>query len=258
MLAVSFVHAQANFQGIAEYESKISLEFDFHCATPEQEAKQQEKLKKALQKKYTLKFDNIQSLYEEQETLSEPDPSGTAVEIEYPGTGTTYRNFKERRFIAETDIFGKEFLIVDTLKGYTWDMTGETKKIGAYNCYKATYTVRAKPREENEENPKAINILEDIEEESYVITAWYTPDIPLNTGPGYYWGLPGLILEVNDGTMALLCSKVIINPKEKVEITPPKKGEKVTEAEFNEIREKKSMQMMDMHRPAPGKERKGN
>jgi GLPGLI family protein len=32
-----------------------------------------------------------------------------------------------------------------------------------------------------------------------VVTAWHTPDIPLPHGPGDYWGLPDLILEVNDG-----------------------------------------------------------
>jgi GLPGLI family protein len=30
------------------------------------------------------------------------------------------------------------------------------------------------------------------------ITAWYTPEIPVNQGPENYWGLPGLILEIND------------------------------------------------------------
>jgi GLPGLI family protein len=33
------------------------------------------------------------------------------------------------------------------------------------------------------------------------ITAWYT-EIQVNQGPENYWGLPGLILEINDGELA--------------------------------------------------------
>ena len=36
--------------------------------------------------------------------------------------------------------------------------------------------------------------------EEETITAWYTLDIPVNNGPSRYHGLPGLILEVNDGS----------------------------------------------------------
>jgi GLPGLI family protein len=44
------------------------------------------------------------------------------------------------------------------------------------------------------------------------ITAWYTPEIPVNQGPENYWGLPGLILEINDGKTVILCSKIVLNP----------------------------------------------
>ena len=37
---------------------------------------------------------------------------------------------------------GKEFLVKDTLTNLKWKMESETKKIGGYNCFKAT-AVRA-------------------------------------------------------------------------------------------------------------------
>ena len=236
-----------DFRGIAEYDSKTTLEWDFQGgANTEWEAEQQKQLQKALQKKYTLKFDKTQSLYEEQEKLSEPAPAGLAVEIVLPGSGTNYKNLKEKQFTLESDIFGKEFLIVDTLINHQWKVTGETKKIGSYICYKATYTIKAESQRQQTDKP--VDILGYAQEKDYVVTAWYTPDIPVSTGPANYWGLPGLILEVNDGTTVLLCSKITINPKQKIEITAPKKGQKVTQAEFDKIMGKKSQQMMEMNR----------
>ena len=36
-------------------------------------------------------------------------------------------------------MMGKFFLITDPIETKKWKMTGETKKIGQYNCFKATY-----------------------------------------------------------------------------------------------------------------------
>ena len=65
-----------------------------------------------------------------------------------------------------------------------------------------------------------------------IVTAWYTPQIPVSQGPGEYWGLPGLILEVNAGTTTVLCTEITLNPNEKVTIKKPSKGKKVTRDEF--------------------------
>ncbi|PHK25603.1 hypothetical protein VF13_42465, partial [Nostoc linckia z16] len=75
-----------------------------------------------------------------------------------------------------------------------------------------------------------------------------------------YWGLPGLILEVNDGRTAILCTKVILNPKEKAEIKAPTSGEKVTQAKFDEIVTKKAQEMreMFMRNGGPGRMPRGN
>lgn len=67
------------------------------------------------------------------------------------------------------------------------------------------------------------------------IEAWYTPMIPVSQGPGDYWGLPGLILEVSAGNTTLLCSKIVMNPEEKTKIEAPNKGKVVTKKEYNKI-----------------------
>ena len=79
--------------------------------------------------------------------------------------------------------------------------------------------------------------------EDKVVTAWYSPEIPVSFGPDNYWGLPGLILEVNDGENMLLCSKVVLSNKENTKIKAPTTGEKITQKKFDEILKKKTASM---------------
>lgn len=89
------------------------------------------------------------------------------------------------------------------------------------------------------------------------ITAWYTPEIPINQGPEGYWGLPGLILEVNDGKTVILCSKVVLNSKEKVEIKAPNKGKETSQKEYDETVTKKMKEMSEMNGGSGGGFRMG-
>jgi GLPGLI family protein len=78
-----------------------------------------------------------------------------------------------------------------------------------------------------------------------VIIAWYTPEIPLSFGPNNYWGLPGLILEINEDKTIILCSKVTLNNKERSKIKAPNTGEKVTQKKFDAIQKNKTDNMKD-------------
>jgi len=247
-----------NFQGIAVYESKTTFNFEDEgtetegdALPPEIDAQIQEQLKKAFEKTYSLKFDRSTSIYKEEEKLNKPSGDGTVmVSVSFNGGGTLFKNLKDQTSLTETEIFGKEFLVTNKLDKLEWKMTGDTKKIGNYTCFKAIAVVKAK---QNDEGDKAMT-LTSAPPKDMTITAWYTPDIPISNGPGDYWGLPGLILEVNDGQTTLLCSKITLNPKEKFEIKAPKKGSKVTRAEFDKIMEEKSNEIMEMNEgpPSPG------
>jgi GLPGLI family protein len=85
-----------------------------------------------------------------------------------------------------------------------------------------------------------------------IVTAWYTPEIPVNQGPEGYWGLPGLILEINDGKTVILCSKVVLNPKVKAEIKAPTKGKLIPQKEFDEIVIKKTEEYRSMNQGRGG------
>lgn len=246
-LASSMLQAQ-NFQGQAFYKSKTNIEGSFNIESPglneEMKKKIMENMKKEFEKEYILTFNKTESIYEEEQKLEAPSPSlGGGVVVKMGGgDGKAYKNIKNKVSITEEDFFGKEFLITDSLSTYQWKLENETKKIGEYTCYKATYLIPVSEIEK-EEYEKLKNKKEDgktqfmmlSEPKEQLITVWYTPEIPFSHGPGEYWGLPGLILEANFDKTVILCSKVILNPKEKLTIKVPNKGKKVTKSEYERL-----------------------
>jgi GLPGLI family protein len=70
-----------------------------------------------------------------------------------------------------------------------------------------------------------------------IVTAWYTPEIPVNQGPDKYWDR--FDLEVNDGKTVILCSKVVLNPKLNRRLKRQPKGKKFLKKEFDETAIKK-------------------
>ena len=75
------------------------------------------------------------------------------------------------------------------------------------------------------------------------IEAWYTLQIPLKHGPAEYWGLPGLILEVSAGNTTILCSEIVINPKEKINIEAPDKGKEINKVDYRATVQGKMLEM---------------
>lgn len=243
-----------DFLGKAEYFSKKmpskkgqnAFSDDKKQIDPEFEKIVQDAVKRASEKEFLLTFNKTQSLYEEQKSLEKPQMTdGMSVSISYSTAGKKYINTKEQSSIVEDEIFGKEFLIVEPLVQPEWKLINESKKIGEYNCFKAELVipVSQKQLEAYEEFLKKEEIKPALfkmdEPKDQVITVWYTPEIPVSFGPDNYWGLPGLILEVNDGRYIILCSKVTLSNNDKTKIKAPNTGEKVSRKKFDEIYKKK-------------------
>lgn len=247
-----------DFQGIAVYQSKSKMTITTSGDGPPMDEAFKEQLAKLTEKTYTLVFNKTESVYEEEVKLESPSMSVGGMNINF-GDSKLYKNLKDKTFSREMDMMGKDFLVQDSLQKHDWVLVNETKQIGDYTCYKATYTIpQAQPAVKDEGEEKEEGLLDLLPEpKDVVVTAWYTPQIPVSHGPGDYWGLPGLILEVNNGGTTILCSKITLNPKDKVEIKKPTKGEKVTNAELEAIMMKKLEEMNEMNRPA-GNAKGGN
>ena len=87
-----------------------------------------------------LRFNKTESIYKEDEKLDAPQPAGMQIMVmSTGGTGVLYKNTKEGRFANQNESFSKLFLIKDKLKKLDWKLESETKNIGEYTCYKATF-----------------------------------------------------------------------------------------------------------------------
>ena len=272
LFAFTQVQAQKDFQGMAVYESKTQApKFEGmrgnRDITPEMQKSMEERMKKMLEKTFILNFDKSASIYKEEEKLESPGQQGgfrVMVSSMMGGGGTFYKDVKTKSYTVDKEFMGKEFLVVDSLPKLNWKLEQETKQIGGYNCYKATAVkepsktdfrnFRPKKTDDKKDEAKKTsgetktNFSDNFElPKEVMVTAWYTPEIPVNQGPENYWGLPGLILEINDGSTTILCSKVVLNAKDKVDIKPSKKGKVVTQKDYDETVVKKMEEFRDMN-----------
>jgi GLPGLI family protein len=249
-----------DFTGKAVYKTNRKTGFKIGGDSNMSEAQKQEleeRFQKMNQKTFILEFDKTTSSYKEEEKLNAPNPQANLGGMQVisvfggGGSGSLYfKNLKEKRFVSKTDIMGKTFLIKDSIPNYEWQLTSETKNIGNYTCYKATFTKEVENRMMTVENGETKQTKKT---ETIITTAWYTPQIPISNGPTFYHGLPGLILEINDGKTTIVCTEIVLNPSEKITISEPDKGKIVTQAEYDKIRDEKNKELMERFQSRDGK-----
>lgn len=168
-------------------------------------------LKNSKEVSYALNFNSKSSTYQKNESLyNESKQKLNLVATGAGGTGIFYYNTEDNALLKQLTIGGDTFLITQNAK--KWKLLNTSKKIGKYNCYKAT-------------------LLNNNNKETKV-TAWYTLDIPLAYGPKDYNGLPGIILELYEGKFFFKASKIELSNKNKI-IEKPVDGLNLTQEEFN-------------------------
>jgi GLPGLI family protein len=239
-----------DFQGKATYISKSKMDLGRWGARMSEAQKKQiaARLKNRLEKEFTLVFNKEESLFNEEEQLDAISGATDSWGKNF-AAGENYKNVKTNTQIQQQEFYGKKFLVKDQLQSMEWTLGKETKKIGNYNCFKATTFIAtddllwysfswgrmrsndSTQDETTENNETAVEITQ--------VEAWYTPQIPVRHGPSEYWGLPGLILEVSAGDTTLLCSKLVLNPEETIVIEAPKKGTIVAKNEYQDLIQKK-------------------
>lgn len=143
---------------------------------------------------YVLTIKNNKTLFELEKSLSFEDIKYKSAAILAGYINPVYQDLEESKYYyspSETPFFRKDDLLIKEPILNDWEIQNETKKIDRFLCYKAILEIQIF------DVIKDDNYLLKIEESTTTITAWFTPDIPINSGPLGYGNLPGLILELH-------------------------------------------------------------
>lgn len=132
-----------------------------------------------------------------------------------------YKDLINNETIEQKEFMGRQFLIIGDMKEIKWKMTGRQKRILEFPAQEAV-TIQDKD----------------------TITAWFSPAIPVKSGPSSLGNLPGMILEVYIGSMLELKATAILhNEADKNQLVKPKGGKKMTRKEFEAMVEAKTKEM---------------
>lgn len=221
ILLIGFLGNAQNFTGRAIYKSTIKTinsdesNHDAHVLSLVKQI-----LSSDIEKDYELIFNSSESIYKQQVTLERPRSS--MFSFSNSSEGCLYKDLSKKLSIEKREVFGKKFLIADSIIDFKWELLNETTQIGKYICNKARTTILTTNLDS-----------EDIEEIG--ITAWYAKEIPVTHGPQEFCGLPGLILKIETEIEIISCIKIEITSNKNSTIKKPSGGKILSRQEFNAI-----------------------
>ncbi len=231
------VFGQMN-EGVIIYERKINMHRRI------QDEQMRAMIPEFRTSKHQLMFSDSSSVYkivpedEMPEAFSNESGGQRFVMRMGPGdNGELYKNFAEGKSVETRDLGAKTYLIEDSIRNRSWKLTGETKTILGYTCRKAVSTetmmmggtvrmVVGGPNATTDttNRPKPTPV---------TVEAWYAEGITAPVGPESYGMLPGVILELNiDNGQMIYTALEVKKEVSKKDIKEPKKGKKITRAEF--------------------------
>ena len=216
------VPGETKTSGTIRYEEKIKLEIKLEGES----AAYSEMLPKERTEQKILYFSPESSLFESvadpsKNEMLEQEGANVVVQV-YQDNSKVFRDLKENRRYEQRDFMTRQFLIESDQGATDWKLTGNQQTMLGFPCQEA---VR--------------------EEDGRKIRAWFTPSIPVPTGPGNQGNLPGMILavDVNDGQRTVTATSVDFAPVDAKKMVKPKEGKKVTADQYKKIVDEKMKEM---------------
>ncbi len=138
-------------------------------------------------------------------------------------THTYLYDLKNKEYYEINDYLYNEYIIKTKYNPINWKIMEDTKTINGFKCNKAITFEKRTDRK---------GVTEDIK-----IIAWFAKDLPYSFGPKNYFGLPGLILELHEGSnrISYLGSRIEFNPDKTIDFIFPKNAEWISKEEFKKI-----------------------
>jgi len=123
----------------------------------------------------TMNKDEASFLLEERIQNDQPKEKGIST-VKFTACNDMYLNYKEEYVLNELMLANKNYAIKSPLKAIDWEYTSEQKEVLGYVVRKATAVYDSITK----------------------VEAWYAPKFLYKNGPSQYWGLPGMILELDE------------------------------------------------------------
>lgn len=228
VITINSLFSQSELRGIVHYESTYSQQnIDNYFKNKRKTMKDKKMIRltddmflKSKKVASTLQFTLKEAIFEVSKKISIKDRGSIIEKFSSftAGGPEPYYTSSVTKTLEKQNCESLDECFIITSKFIKWNLTQETKKIAGYLCYKAISKVKR--------NNTFVEVI-----------AWYTPQIPVNFGPMIYNGLPGLILDLDDGIVHFRTAKLELNPKKGIKIKPLKKGKRVSEIEFNKMSE---------------------
>lgn len=223
------------------YTSRIILPKDFTFQPPSGNGRQmpkdvQERVTKSIQEPqdYTLTILGDESIYKLIEKISNNQEQG----MRGPRGGgrmmmngnNIYKNTSTHQILKEQNMMMKSYVVKDSLQTFDWKLSRDTKTILGNETKKATAII-----------------------DSIQTTVWYIPSLKYKTGPENYWGLPGLIAEVeteiNQGPIKgkrIISITNISNSTNTKAIEKPKDKGAISQKEYNKLMNEQRQRFEEM------------
>jgi GLPGLI family protein len=161
----------------------------------------------------SLFFTNTESFYEAR-FLARNVSKRNVTQIKAGGENKFYTNSSMKETLEQNcGSLGECFIIKE--KFMEWELTQKLKIINGKTCYLAIGK-------------------EKFNDKEYDVFAWYDPSININFGPKKYAGLPGLIVELQEGMFFFKVKKIILN-KKTFQINKPAKGKLISKEKFDKL-----------------------
>ena len=158
-------------------------------------------------------------------------------------TNIEYVDLESKKTIEKNNFFDRDFLITEDTKTLEWQLTAEQKQILGYTCVKAVLL-----------------------DSTRAVSAWFTPELPVPSGPQSFGQLPGLILEINmaqngmpgaprgmmgniksSSEITLSAVKIDLKPLPTDALKTPDSGQKMSRVDYDKMVQQKMQEMREMY-----------